>query len=584
LRTGRGVVVTVAAVLLSGGLALAQPGFDGLDFPPAASVNGKLLFHFEGSTDGWRGLDGDAGVSVETAPISVKEGKGALRYGYPVQQGVMSVLCRSGLSVAGAKSVSFWIKTSRPGMFGLALIEKDGSNYFVLFGTRTNAWQKVSYDLDELQLSDDSKDENAVLDADQLSTVGLVDGDVMKAAPADGQVRPRSMWIDEVAFSPETRLPAAEGGHALVEGFEELSGRWAAIRIKGKDEIEVGTDAVLKIANGDVKEGAGALEYQYAADPKTTTALFGSTTLRVKQPRSVRAWIKTSVPTMLAWVLSERDGSRYMATVPTAAGEWKQVRLGLSDFALDNESTDENKQLDGGQVNSMGFLDVATMFGGGAAAGEANQRTLWLDGIEASEEEPPARYATRAVAQGVEVVVDSFEAGVSEWLSLTLVGLAQGTPTLALDKSTKVNVVNEGAAEGKGALRVEYFAPEGGLVALLRSLGNAPLGGATQLRLWIKSKFDANLMLQLEEQDGSGYNHQLDVGGGGKWQRHELAFVDCALADDKVDENGKLDMDQVRQLLLIDMSGAAGERGENVLWLDDVAFFVPEGKAGAKGQ
>ncbi|OIO94996.1 MAG: hypothetical protein AUJ96_27770 [Armatimonadetes bacterium CG2_30_66_41] len=102
--------------------------------------------------------------------------------------------------------------------------------------------------------------------------------------------------------------------------------------------------------------------------------------------------------------------------------------------------------------------------------------------------------------------------------------------------------------------------------------------------MWIKSKFDAKLMLQVEERDGSGYNHQLDVGGGGKWQRHELAFVDCALADDKVDENGKLDMDQVRQLLLIDMSGAAGEPGENSPWLDDVAFFVPEGKAGAKGQ
>ena len=80
---------------------------------------------------------------------------------------------------------------------------------------------------------------------------------------------------------------------------------------------------------------------------------------------------------------------------------------------------------------------------------------------------------------------------------------------------------------------------------------------------------------QLEEGDDSGYNAQLEVQGGETWKRHELRLADLKLADDKVDENRRLDLDQVRHMLLIDLSGAFGEPGPNTLWVDDVVFFVP---------
>jgi len=559
--------------------ALAQD-FAGLNFQPIAATDGKLVFSFDQSVEGWQSLDGGNGLSVETDAAAVKEGKGALKYQYVLKKGVMSIVLRGELSVAGAKSVSFWARASRSGMFGLGFIEKDGSNYFTTFRALADEWQQVTCDLADMQLAPDSKDENGALDVDQVQLMGLIDIEALTVQNAEVKEPQRTLWVDEVTCSPNATSPAIEGGQAVLDDFEKLSGRWVAVRVGEKDPLTLDAGDSLKITSEpeNVTEGKGALEYHYQVVGNGPMALMGSLSLRLNDPRSLSVWMKTSEPSMIALNLSERDGSSYMAPVFTSGGAWQLVKLGLTDFSLDEHSKDENGQLDGNQVGSIGFIDAAAMFGGlGAEAGAT--RTLWLDELLANDQDPPARQVSKDGAGGKLVYIDDFEQGAPAWIGLTLSGFAGGgQPKITMDKGTTISLTDKEAAAGKGALQCGYFAPEASLFALLHFWGNVPLTGATELRFSLKSKFDAKLMVTVEERDGSGYNLQLDASGGEKWQQHQLRLADFTLADDKVDENGKLDPDQLKQVTLIDMSGAVGEPGQNVLWLDEVAFFVPAGK------
>lgn len=560
-------------------LSASAQDIEKLNAEPIAAKDGKLTFHFDTSTEGWQTLDATGKLEVETNTTAVKTGAGALKFDYTLKRGVLTVVGRGGLSVGGAQSLSLWIRGTKPTVFALACVEEDGSNYVTMFRAPADRWQQLKCDLADLNLSDDSTDENGRLDPGQIRYLLLTDLDTLVVQKAAVTHPSRTVWIDEVSFSPRRVRPAPTGGTAVVEDFETLSPQWGAIRIAGKDQFQLDADAHLKVTHdpANVKEGKGALEFQYPLTGKGGTALMGATSLRVKNARSVGLWMKTSQPALIGMMLSERDGSHYTAPVFTPGGEWTHVEFNLTDFNLNDDSKDENGRLDGDQVNSVGFVDIRAMFGGVGAKPGATQ-TLWLDQLTASDKPVPARHPVRAVKGGKLVFVDDFERGTPSWLGITLTGLGNGKPGLVLAKDTVIRRIEKDVANGNGALETSYFAPEAGLFALLRFWSHLKLAGATELRFAAKSKYDAKLVISVEERDGSGYNKQVDIGGGERWQTYRLALDEFTLGDDKVDENGKLDPAELKQLSVIDMSGAVGEPGENVLWLDEVAFFIPAAK------
>jgi len=577
-RGGPGKWWLLPVIGLLAGSTLAQD-LQNLNAEPIAAKEGKLTFHFDTSTEGWQSLDTDSTVGLEKKATGVKAGGGALRFAYTLRRGALCILGRGGLSVKGAKSLSLWIKASKPTIFALACLEEDGSNYVTMFRAPADHWQQLRCDLSELTLSDDSTDENGRLDVDQIRTLLLTDLDTLVVQKTAVTKPSRTVWVDEVSFSPQEVHPAPTGGKAVVEGFETLDARWGILRLVGKNNFQLDAQGSLNVTHDpkQVKVGKGALEYRYPLAGKGATALMGAISLRLKNARSVSLWMKTSRPALIGMMLSERDGSRYMAPIFTPGNQWTQVKLNLSEFNLDDDSQDENGHLDGDQVNSVGFIDIQAMFGGaGAKPGET--QTLWLDEFTASEKALPPRHPVREVKGGKLVIVDEFETGTPSWLGITLTGLGAGKPQIVLAKDTVIRRTQKEVKDGKGALEASYFAPEASLVALLRFWSGLKLAGATELRFALKSKYDAKLMISVEERDGSGYNKQLDVAGGEQWNNYRLALDEFTLGDDKVDENGKLDPDQLKQMSIIDLSGAVGEPGENVLWLDDVAFFIPAAK------
>jgi hypothetical protein len=97
------------------------------------------------------------------------------------------------------------------------------------------------------------------------------------------------------------------------------------------------------------------------------------------------------------------------------------------------------------------------------------------------------------------------------------------------------------------------------------------LSGATKIAFDVASVRPAELIVQLEEVGGGKYNAQVSVEGGSTSKTRTLAFTEMKPADDSKDTNSKLDLDQVKQILILDMSGMINQVDqENTLWLGNL--------------
>ncbi|MBD3314380.1 MAG: hypothetical protein GF344_01220, partial [Chitinivibrionales bacterium] len=96
---------------------------------------------------------------------------------------------------------------------------------------------------------------------------------------------------------------------------------------------------------------------------------------------------------------------------------------------------------------------------------------------------------------------------------------------------------------------------------------------ADGVSLWIRSCRTGALVFQFTEADGSVYRHfalasMLDT----TWRRLCIRFQHCTLDPDGVDENGALDVDQIRSFDILEPGGFTGDipTGERTVWVDDI--------------
>src|SRR5205085_12161885 len=88
------------------------------------------------------------------------------------------------------------------------------------------------------------------------------------------------------------------------------------------------------------------------------------------------------------------------------------------------------------------------------------------------------------------------------------------------------------------------------------------LANASKLAFEAGSENPAKLMVQVEELGGGKYNKLIEIPGAWAPQRISLDFSEFKAADDSKDSNGKLDLDQVNQLVLIDLTGTVDQVNE----------------------
>jgi hypothetical protein len=167
-----------------------------------------------------------------------------------------------------------------------------------------------------------------------------------------------------------------------------------------------------------------------------------------------------------------------------------------------------------------------------------------------------------ATASHAEAVLQqTFDDGAGEWQAFTA-----DTATAPLTTET------QGAHQG-GALVCRYNLKNGGFYGFGTMIGQ-PLVGAHSLRLWLKTNQESILAIAIQEADESRYMSMLHTEAN-VWQDVQVSLQRFRLSDDTTDENGKLDLNQVAAIGMVDLAGflgplvGAGADAPRELWLDD---------------
>ncbi len=331
-------------------------------------------------------------------------------------------------------------------------------------------------------------------------------------------------------------------------------------------------------AKDDVKRGKGALEYSYELK-QGAIPLLVTTNISVADSKSVRFWAKASAPTALGVALTESDQSNYFAACFLPKGEWREVALSLADFTLANDSTDENDQLDIGEVATLGFIDVGAIFVQFGALDTA-QRSFLLDDVQFLPTAPSLQRGLTKTDRGPAYVVDNFDGPT---IYCYPIEVKLNPFKINLEPNVKFELA-EGAAQtaktaadpgGKG-LKISYKRADGMIFALIHGLEKVDLRKATKISLWMKSSKRGLYVMQLKEKDDSEYVYNITYEPG-DWQQIEVDISDFKLGDNGKDENNQIDLDQLKECNLIDGSLFLGEAaGDVTLQLDAIVVQLKQ--------
>ncbi|MBM3499643.1 MAG: hypothetical protein FJX74_13365 [Armatimonadetes bacterium] len=353
-------------------------------------------------------------------------------------------------------------------------------------------------------------------------------------------------------------VTALAQGPLIEWSFEAGVGEWASLDPAAS--VSVTTDG-----NAAREDGDACLEFAYTPEAALTVAVT-PVAAATAGAQSLRFHLRTSEYAWASAALAEQDGSAYLATFSSLPGAWQEVALGLNEFRLLADTGDENRKLDPEQIAAVGFGDAIYLLDAIAKlwpfilAPDLGPRLLWVDEVRLDPEPVPPRWEVVQVAGGRAVRLESFEGAPLQWLTLS-------------GKGIEVTYDREHRADGEFSLRLAYNLPPDKVFGVLTDPADAPLANAKQLRMSMISEKPITLLLEMKESDESKYQASAQVAGTGEFEEATVPLSAFSLADDSSDENGRLDMGDLKQFLIADLSAALGApTGANTLWLDNLLF------------
>ncbi|HOS91746.1 MAG TPA: hypothetical protein PLQ54_00395 [Armatimonadota bacterium] len=339
-------VLVFASATLSAQLAAAQP-----PGAPEVAQPVTLVAHedFEdpAALARWSSLDPEAAVRLTNAPGAVHGGQSALEFTYTPRETVFPMVVGQGMGLAGARSLSFALMAAERTPLLYGVFEADGSMYSSFLDVPPGVWGEIRVSLGDLQLADESEDENAALDSDQVDRVFFADlsnlqGEMGRAL--GWKTSPQTLLIDDVALSAEavpSRWQAAPDAGAIR--FALAPGRIDALAIGGAQLAVVPVD------------GRPALQITYRIGGwRWAGFVTGLGSLPSADVAGVSFRARVSADARVNVLLEERDRSRYASGADLVAGQgWQNVELPLAAFSLDEFSADENGRLDPDQLRVL---------------------------------------------------------------------------------------------------------------------------------------------------------------------------------------------------------------------------------------
>ncbi len=368
-----------------------------------------------------------------------------------------------------------------------------------------------------------------------------------------------------LAFAPHR----ANADTVFLDTFETDSAGWMGYG----PHARVGTTNEA----GKVKNGKSALAFNYriengggAAEPgqPPIDALVRSVPDgQLAKARALSFWARTDANTPLALTLTEKNGGgRYMALIWLAKNQWQHVVVTMEDFYLTDgkdDPKDPDGKLDMDQVESVTLLSLYSYMALSVKENPSNaalfpaqtgEHSLWIDDFTALTAAPPAdRPEPPLPEEKSGVWLESLRRDAPAWLPL-------GNVDMKLDP----------AAPTKGrALRLDYTQEKGKIAAIAHDLHNLNLTRCNQLQFDIASVKATKIILVLEEKSGAKYNAIVDVPADSALSHKAVFFINFVLSDDlPPDPNGKLDLDQLKSLTIVDLASFTAETAQpNTLWL-----------------
>jgi hypothetical protein len=171
------------------------------------------------------------------------------------------------------------------------------------------------------------------------------------------------------------------------------------------------------------------------------------------------------------------------------------------------------------------------------------------------------------------VRVDDFESELSGWTAIKI----DDSTGFGVDEDSAVAVARDPAQvkSGKGALTYTYELS----AATVRVLGvQRPLDltGMKSVRFWVRCSHATAVLFGINERGGANYQTSFYCPAG-SWQEFAVNLDELALDDPAKDANGKLDLEDVESLHVMDLGSFLVRllpdlKGSRTLGLDDVEF------------
>ena len=282
-----------------------------------------------------------------------------------------------------------------------------------------------------------------------------------------------------------------------------------------------------------VRSGKGALEFTWEAAEGRLAILTSEPLGSDDRPRSLRLSVKLPEPSPVMYGVREADGSSYQGYLFSPGNTWHDLAVDLDELMLSEDSEDENGRLDVREIIEVSVADLSNLDGeAGKSLGikEGTQR-MWLDDVALSDELAPHRSSR---GPDGEAIIDDFKRS-------PLLLLPIGGPELSL--------IDGPDEDDASALRVQYAGDGYRWVGFVSAVGYLDLTERTSLHLRVRTEQGAPLHVVLEERDGTKYlrRHRLDPTEG--WYSLALPFDKFKLDPQTTDENGQLDLDQLRVII-----------------------------------
>jgi hypothetical protein len=292
--------------------------------------------------------------------------------------------------------------------------------------------------------------------------------------------------------------------------------------------------------------------------------------------KAFRFLVRSDYDASLLFSAQEKGGGRYSAVFTVPKDTWQVVELEADDLVLGrgkDDPKDSNNQLDLAQVESLGIADVGQFFAQsenktltdllGITPGA---HTLYLADVTISADPailtaslpPPAPPPGRPNNFRLRPI-EMFLRPQTEWV------IFGGAHPQRVSGVKQLN--------GRG-LKLDYKQGPGKAIALMKPLRPNALMRRTGLSFSVASVRATTLIVQLEEPSGGKYNVKVYVPAGETaGTPQSVLFADFRPAEDSKDDNGKLDLDQVSQMVILDATGLLGEAPmpvDNTLYLGDL--------------